>query len=73
MMFFCMKKVVSFVIVFLKKKKEDFLLLLDLMLINFEVFFQQVDVENEDEFVVIKMCVRCVLVYENKIWNECVL
>lgn len=68
-----MKKAVSSVIAFLKKKKEDFSLLLDSTPTNSEVSLQQVDAENEDEFAVIKTCARCVLVYENKTWNECAL
>ena len=68
-----MKKAVSSVIAFLKKKKEDFSSLLDSTPTNSEGSLEQVDAENEEEFAVIKPCARCVLVYENKTLNECVL
>lgn len=68
-----MKKAVSSVIAFLKKKKEDFSLLLESPPANPEVSLEQAVAETEDEFAVIKTCPRCVLVYENKAWNECVL
>ena len=68
-----MKKAVSSVIAFLKKKKEDFSSLLDSTPTNSEVSLQLVDPENEEEFAVIKTCARCVLVYETKTRNECVL
>lgn len=68
-----MKKAVSSVIAFLKKKKEDFSLLLDSTPANSEASLVQTEAENEDEFAVIRTCARCVLVYENKTWNEFVL
>lgn len=68
-----MKKAVSSVIAFLKKKKEDFSLLRDSKQIKCEDTFDQAERENEERFSVIRLCKRCVLVYENKTLQEDVL
>lgn len=68
-----MKKAVYSVIAFLKKKKEDFALLRDSTPANSEAPLDQAEPKDEDEFAVIRLCTRCVLVYENKTWSECVL
>ena len=68
-----MKKAVSTVIAFLRKKKEDFALLRDPTSADSKAIPDQAEPEHEDEFAVIKLCTRCVLVYENKTWSECVL
>lgn len=68
-----MKKAVSSVIAFLKKKKEDFSLLLDSSPADSDATLDQTEADVENEFAVIRLCRRCVLVYENKPWNERVL
>lgn len=68
-----MKKAVSSVIAFLKKKKDDFSLLRDSKPADSDETFDQAESEAEDRFSVIRLCRRCVLVYENKTWKEYVL
>ena len=68
-----MKKAVHSVIAFLKKKKEDFVLLRDSTPADSEATLDQAEPEVEDEFAVISLCTRCVLVYENKTCSELVL
>lgn len=68
-----MKKAVSSVIAFLKKKKDDFSLLRDSKPADTDKTLDQCKSEDEDRFSVIRLCRRCVLVYENKTWKEYVL
>lgn len=68
-----MKKAVSSVIAFLKKKKEDFSLLRDSTPADSDASLDRAEAEEQDEFAVIRLCRRCVMVYENKTWNEWVL
>ena len=65
-----MKKVVNSVIAFLKKKKEDFSLLRDSAPVDAGVSLDRVEAEKEDEFAVIRLCRRCVMVYEYKTCNK---
>lgn len=68
-----MKKVVNSVIAFLKKKKEDFSLLRDSAPVDAGVSLDRVEAEKEDEFAVIRLCRRCVMVYEYKTCNKWML
>jgi len=68
-----MKKAVSSVIAFLKKKKEDFSLSRNSKSPDYNGSRDQAESENQDTFSIIRLCKRCVLVYENKTWREYVL
>ena len=59
-----MKKAVSSVISFLKKKKEDLSLLKDPKVCCTEAALDQKQVERGAKFSVVRLCKRCVLVYE---------
>lgn len=65
-----MKKAVSSVIAFLKRKKDDLTLPQDTKPADSEDTLGEAQSEQEDRFSVIRLCRRCVLVYENKTWNE---
>lgn len=65
-----MKKAVSTVIAFLKRKKEEISLLRDGKTADSDENLDHAGCENEDRFSVTRLCRRCVLVYENKTWQE---
>ena len=65
-----MKKAVSSVIAFLKRKKDHLTLPQDTKPADSEDTPGETQSEQEDRFSVIRLCRRCVLVYENKTWNE---
>ena len=57
-------------IAFLKKKKEEISLLRDCKKADSDENLDHAGCENEDRFSVTRLCRRCVLVYENKTWQE---